>query len=55
MATKLAAAVIAVGLMLAYLAPIAWKLKDIALVGVLAIGVVLMLVDLGQSLRGKEE
>jgi hypothetical protein len=51
MATKLVAALVAVVLMLAYLVPIAWKLKEIALAAVMLVGIVMMLVDLGQSLK----
>jgi hypothetical protein len=51
MAIKLLAAALAVILMLAYLVPIAWKLKEISLAAVILIGVVLMLVDLRQSLK----
>jgi hypothetical protein len=51
MAIKLVAAALAVILMLAYLVPIAWKLKEISLAAVILIGVVLMLVDLRQSLK----
>ena len=42
---------IALTLMIAYVLPPAVKLKDVALAVVIAIGVVLMLIDLWQSLR----
>jgi hypothetical protein len=51
MAIKLVAAALAVILMLAYLVPIAWKLKEISLAAVILVGVVMMLVDLRQSLK----
>jgi len=51
MAIKLFAAALAVILVLAYLIPIAWKLKEISLAAVILIGVVMMLVDLRQSLK----
>lgn len=54
MAVKIFAAVVAVALVLAYLVPIAWKLKEVSLAAVMAISVVMMLIDLGQSLRGKD-
>jgi len=47
------AAVIAAALLIAYVAPVALKLKDVALTGVLLVGVLMMLVDLWQSLRSK--
>lgn len=49
------AAVVAVALFLAYLAPIVVKLKDGALIAVIAIGFVLMAVDLWESLRSEED
>lgn len=48
---KYFAAVLAVILMLVYLAPVVIKLRDPALTIVALIGVVLMLIDLWQSLR----
>lgn len=50
MTVKIVAAVIAIVLLLAFLLPVAWKLKEVSLAVVMAIGVVMMLVDLGQSL-----
>jgi hypothetical protein len=52
---KVLAGVVAVALMLIYLAPPVYKLKDVELGIVVAIGVVLMLVDLVQSLRSGED
>lgn len=51
MSIKIVAAVIAVGLMLAYLLPLAIKLKETSLAVVVAIALAMMLVDLRQSLR----
>ena len=51
MSIKLASALIAIVLMLAYLLPVALKLKELSLAVVIAVGVVMMLVDLWQSLR----
>ena len=51
MPIKIAAGVLAVLLLLAYLLPIAWKLKDASLWIVIGIGIAMMLVDLVQSLR----
>ena len=51
MALKVFAAVVAVALVVAYLIPPIWKLKDLELGAVVVIGIVMMLVDLVQSLR----
>jgi len=55
MAFKILAGVVAMVLMIAYLAPPIYKLKDVALAIVIAIGVVMMLVDLWQSLRSQDD
>jgi hypothetical protein len=55
MAVKIAAAVVAIFLMLAYLLPPVFKLKDAALGAVICIGVAMMLVDLLQSLKSKDD
>ena len=55
MGIKIFAAIVAIALVLAFLAPVVIKLKDIALGCVILIGVVMMLVDLWQSLQVKEE
>ncbi len=51
MKSKYFAAALAVILMLVYLAPVVIKLRDPALTIVVLIGIVLMLIDLWQSLR----
>lgn len=51
MVLKLFAAVVAVGLVVAYLIPPVYKLQDLELGAVVTIGIVMMLVDLVQSLR----
>ncbi|MCD6042828.1 MAG: hypothetical protein K0R40_2431 [Burkholderiales bacterium] len=51
MIVKMLAAVIAVVLVLIYLAPPVYKLQDIELGAVVAVGIVMMLIDLVQSLR----
>lgn len=51
MPTKIVAALVAVALMLAFLLPLIIKLKDASLAVVVAIGIVMMLRDLWQSLR----
>lgn len=55
MAIKIFSGVVAVTLMLVYLGPVVVKLGDLALSGVILIGIVLMLVDLWQSLRSKSD
>lgn len=55
MAFKIVAGIIAAVLLLAFLAPPAVKLQDLALLAVMGIGVVMMLVDLWQSLQSKDD
>jgi hypothetical protein len=55
MAAKIVGALVAVGLVLAFLLPPLFKLKDIALGIVIVIGIAMMLVDLWQSLQSKED
>jgi len=52
---KILAGVVAVALMSAYLLPPMFKLKDMALGIVIAIGLAMMLVDLWQSLKSKDD
>ena len=52
---KIAAGVVAAVLMIVYMAPVVWRLKDVALWVVAGIGVAMMLVDLWQSLTSKED
>ena len=55
MPIKIFAAVVAVALMLAFLSAPVIKLKDVALGVIILIGVAMMLVDLWQSLRSKDD
>lgn len=55
MAFKIVAGIVALTLTIAFLAPPVYKLRDPALASVILIGVVMMLVDLWQSLRSKED
>ena len=55
MGLKIFSGVVAVALFLAFVAPVALKLKEMALIVVMAIGVVLMAVDLAHSLRSRED
>ena len=55
MSYKIAAGIAAAALLIAYMAPVVWRLQDIALWVVAVIGVGMMLVDLWQSLQSKED
>lgn len=55
MALKILAGLISVALMLTFVAPVVWKLKDVALIVVVTMGLVMMLVDLWQSLQSKDD
>jgi len=50
---KYLAAIFASGLVVAYVAPTVLKLKNVALTAVVLIGVVMLLIDLWQSLHEK--
>ena len=55
MAIKIAAAVVAVFLLGAYLMALGFKLKEVDLAIVIVVGLGLMLVDLWQSLRARDD
>ena len=55
MPIKYFAAVVAMILMISFLVPVVLKLKDVALGVVISVGIAMMLVDLAQSLKSKEE
>jgi hypothetical protein len=55
MALKIFAGIVAVALMLAYLLPLVLKLKEASLAVVILIALTMMLVDLRQSLKSKED
>ena len=55
MPVKIFAAVVAVVLMLGFLAPPVLKLKDFDLGAVILVGMAMMLADLWQSLQSKED
>ena len=55
MALKIFAGIVAVALLLAYLAPLVIKLKDVSLGVVILIALAMMLIDLVQSLKSKED
>ena len=52
---KIVAGLIAAALMIAYMAPVVWRLQDVALWVVAGLGVIMMLVDLWQSLQSKDD
>jgi hypothetical protein len=55
MGVKIAAGLVAAVLVIGYLLPPVFKLKDVALGVVISIGIAMMLVDLLQSLRSKDD
>ncbi len=55
MPLKIFAGIVAVALMLAYLLPLVFKLKEVSLGVVILIALVMVLVDLRQSLRANDE
>jgi len=55
MPLKTVYAVVAVVLMLLYLSPVLYRLRELDLTIVVVIGVGMMLVDVWQSLKSKEE
>jgi len=55
MLIKYFAAVVALVLVIAFLVPVVLKLKDVALGVVISIGIAMMLVDLLQSLKSKDD
>lgn len=55
MPLKISAGILAVALMLIYLAPVVLKLQQLDLGIVVLAGIVMMLVDLWQSLKSKED
>jgi hypothetical protein len=55
MAFKILAGIIAIALITTFLAPPVLKLQDLALSSVILIGLLMMLVDLWQSLRSKDD
>ena len=52
---KIIAGVISATLLIAYMAPVVWRLQDAALWIVALVGVGMMLVDLWQSLQSKDD
>ena len=52
---KTIAGIVAAALFLAYMAPVVWRLQDVALWIVAGLSAVMMLVDLWQSLRSMDD
>lgn len=52
---KVIAGIVAAALLIVFIGPVVVKLQDVALTCVASIGVVMMLVDLWQSLRSKDD
>ena len=52
---KIGAGILGAVLLIAYVAPVVYRLKDVALSVVVALGVAMMLVDLWQSLQSKDD
>jgi len=55
MVLKIVAGIIATALLVAFVAPPVIKLQNVALSAVIAIGLVMMLIDLWQSLQSKDD
>ena len=55
MPIKIFAAVVAVVLMTGFVIPVAFKLKEIPLAVMILIGIAMMLIDLVQSLKAKDD
>lgn len=55
MTFKIVAGIIGVGLLVAFIGPVAVKLKEISLIAVALIGVGLAVTDLWYSIRSKED
>jgi predicted ABC-type exoprotein transport system permease subunit len=55
MPIKIFAALVAVVLVLGFLSPVVFKLKQVALAAIVLIGIVMMLVDLWNSLHREDD
>jgi len=52
---KIVAGIVAAALLIVYMAPVVWRLQDVALWIVAGLGTAMMLVDLWQSLQSKDD
>jgi ABC-type branched-subunit amino acid transport system permease subunit len=55
MAFKIIGSILAGGLLIVFIGPVALKLKDVAFSIVVLIGLTMMLVDIWQALKSKED
>lgn len=55
MGVKIFSAIVAIVLMLGFLSPMVFKLKEVALGCVILAGIAMMLIDLWQTLRAKDD
>lgn len=55
MAFKILAGIVAAALLIVYVSPVALKLKEISLFLVVLIGLAMMIADIWQSLRAKDD
>lgn len=55
MAFKIAAGIVAGALLILFISPVVIKLKDVALSAVVLIGLAMMVTDIWQSLKAKDE
>ncbi len=55
MAFKIVAGIVAAALLILFIGPVVVKLKDAALSGVVLIGLVMMVTDVWQSLKSKDD
>jgi hypothetical protein len=52
---RLFASIVSAGLLIAFISPVVFKLKSVALIVVVLIGLTMMLVDIWQSLKSKDD
>lgn len=55
MSSKIVAGIVAAGMLIAFVSPVVFKLKDISLTAVVLIGLVLMLRDLWEAIKSGED
>lgn len=55
MPIKIIAGIVSAALLVAFVSPVVIKLKEISLIAVVGIGLAMMIVDLWQSLKSKDD
>jgi len=55
MAIKILGGIVALSLVIAFVTPVLFKIKDVSLLAVIVIGILMMLIDLLQSLKSKDD